>query len=278
LNITKSLSVFNRVTFVESSHTYLIDDQPTNTLSVTGLIKQFKKPFEKEKMANIVAKKRGVTASQIKAEWDMNNLYSTTLGSMLHKYIENFYNNKKVQFDGSLNGLGKEEKIKLAEHLPILIDFFRKFYTDNHNLLCVKNEIVLGDLNDTKICGMSDLLCYNTNTDQLEILDFKTNKKITNESKYGNLLFPFDDMSVGELNEYTIQLNVYKYFIEKYTDLKIDKLKIVWFNSVANDSYKVYELQDIQTKVEQMFEKVRSTSLSRERYTKNIHISSQQIV
>ena len=33
-----------------------------------------------------------------------------------------------------------------------------------------------------------------------------------------NLFFPFDDMSVGELNEYTIQLNVYKYFIEKYTD------------------------------------------------------------
>lgn len=278
MNITKSLSVFNRVTFVESSHTYLIDDQPTNTLSVTGLIKQFKKPFEKEKMANIVAKKRGVTASQIKAEWDMNNLYSTTLGSMLHKYIENFYNNKKVQFDGSLNGLGKEEKVKLAGHLPTLIDFFRKFYTDNQHLLCVKNEIVLGDLSDTKICGMSDLLCYNTNTDQLEILDFKTNKKITNESKYGNLLFPFDDMSVGELNEYTIQLNVYKYFIEKYTDLKIDKLKIVWFNSVANDSYKIYELQDIQTKVEQMFEKVRSTSLSRERYTKNIHISHQQIV
>ena len=278
MNITKSLSVFNRVTFVESSHTYLIDDQPTNTLSVTGLIKQFKKPFEKEKMANIVAKKRGVTALQIKAEWDMNNLYSTTLGSMLHKYIENFYNNKKVQFDGSLNGLGKEEKIKLAGHLPTLIDFFRKFYTDNQHLLCVKNEIVLGDLSDTKICGMSDLLCYNTNTDQLEILDFKTNKKITNESKYGNLLFPFDDMSVGELNEYTIQLNVYKYFIEKYTDLKIDKLKIVWFNSIANDSYKVYELQDIQTKVEQMFEKVRSTSLSRERYTKNIHISPQPMV
>jgi len=260
LNFVKELSVFNRITFIESKHVYLIDGNETRSLSVTGLIKKFKPPFDKEKMSSIVARKRGVSSAQIKLEWDLNNLYSTTIGSMLHKYIENFYNNKRIQFDGSLKSLGAFEKQKISETLPCLIKYFQQFYEDHPQLLCVKNELVLGDINGTKICGMADLLCYNTDSNQLEILDFKTNKKISETSKYGNLLSPFSDMSLGEINEYTIQLNVYKYFIEKYTNLKIDKLKIIWFNNVANENYKIFELKNIQNKIHELFSDLNQSS------------------
>lgn len=247
---------------MESSHSYLIDNRPANNLSVTRIIKKFKKPFELEKMAQITARKQGTTVAHIKAEWEMNNLYSTTIGSMLHKYIENFYNNKKIKFEGSFRNLGYEEKQKIGQNLPKLIDYFQNFYKDNQHLLCLKSEVVLGDIDDTKVCGMSDMLCHNTEKDRLEIVDFKTNKKIEH-SKYGNLLHPFEDMSEGEINEYTIQLNVYKYFVEKYTNLKIDTLKIVWFN-VVNDNYKIFELDSIQPKIIEMFERFKSTSLFRE--------------
>ena len=253
MNILKELSVFNRVTFVEKNHSYLIDGKPTETLSVTRLIKLFKKEFDQRKAATGVAKRTNTTIEQVIADWELNNLYSTTLGSMLHKYIENFYCNKRVEFEGTFNGLGFEEKRDIATNLPKLIEYFQNFYNDNKHLLCVKNEIVLGDINDTKICGMSDLLVYNTHTDQLEILDFKTNKRLRDKSPYGNLFHPFDDMSEGELNEYTIQLNTYKYFIEKNTNLKIDKLKIVWFN-VVNNNYQLFELESIQDKISQMFD------------------------
>jgi hypothetical protein len=256
----KELAKFNRITFVEKTHSYLIDGQPTNSPSVTQLLKRFKRKFEKEKMASRTAKKTNKTREQVLADWELNNLYSTTLGSMLHKYIENFYCNKRVEFEGTFDGLGFEEKKKITENLPKLVEQFQNFYNDNKHLICVKNEIVLGDIEDTRVCGMSDLLCYNTETDKLEILDFKTNKKMDKTSPYGNLFFPFDDMTEGEINEYTIQLNVYKYFIEKSTSLKIDKLKIIWFN-VNNDNYNLYELADIQTKVKQMFERFKSISL-----------------
>jgi len=258
--ILKELSKFNRITFVEKTHSYLIDGEPTNSPSVTQFLKRFKKKFEKEKMAARTAKKRNTTYEHIIAEWELNNLYSTTLGSMLHKYIENFYCSKRVEFEGSFAGLGFEEKKKIADTLPKLVTQFQNFYNDHKHLICVKNEIVLGDLEETKICGMSDLLCYNTENDGLEILDFKTNKKMEKESKYGTLLFPFDDMSEGEVNEYTIQLNVYKYFIEKATSLKVNNLKIIWFN-VNNDNYKLYELVDIQPKIKLMFERFKSSSL-----------------
>lgn len=263
MNVFKELSVFNRVTFVEKTHSYLVDGQPTNSPSVTRLLKKFKKEFDKDTAAARIAKRMRTTVEAVLADWALGNLYSTTLGSMLHKYIENFYCNKRIEFEGNFEGLGFDEKKKIAENLPKLIGYFQNFYNDNKHLLCVKTEIVLGDIDDTKVCGMSDLLIYNTETDQLEILDFKTNKKMEKKSPYGDLFYPFDDMSEGEINEYTIQLNTYKYFVEKYTDLKIDKLKIVWFN-VVNDNYKIFELADIQPQIKLMFDKFKASSLFEE--------------
>lgn len=258
--LAKELSVFNRITFVEKNHSYLIDGQPSNSPSVTRLLKKFKQEFDKDAAAARVAKRMRVTTKQVLADWELNNLFSTTQGSMLHKYIENYYCNKRVEFEGSFDGLGYEEKKKIAENLPKLIGYFQNFYNDYNHLLCIKNEIVLGDLDDTRVCGMSDMLCYNTKTDELEIIDYKTNKKMQEKGKYGNLLYPFEDMSAGEINEYTIQLNTYKYFVEKHTKLKIGKMRIIWFN-VVNDNYRVYDLEDIQDKIKLMFDKFKASSL-----------------
>ena len=258
--LIKELSIFNRITFLEKTHSYLIDGAPSSSPSVTRLLKKFKKEFDKDAIATRVAKRTNTTVKQVLADWDLNNLYSTTIGSMLHKYAENYYCNKRVEFEGNFTGLGFDEKKKIAENLPKLIEYFQNFYNDYKHLVCIKNEIVLGDPDDTKVCGMSDLLCYNTQTDQLEILDFKTNKKMEKHSPYGKLFYPFEDMSEGEINEYTIQLNTYKYFVEKYTNFKIDKLKIIWLN-VVNDSYKVFDLEDIQPKIKLMFDQFKSSSL-----------------
>lgn len=260
MEVLKELAIFNRVTFIEKEHSYLIDNKPSNNLSVTRLIKQFKTTFDKEAAALRVAKRTNTTVKQVLADWELNNLCSTTMGSMLHKYIENFYSNKRVEFEGPFKGLGLYEKQKIISNLPTLIQYFQNFYNDHKHLLCIKNELVIGDINDTRVCGMSDLLCYNTQTNEIEILDFKTNKKMEAKKPYGNLLFPFEDMSAGEVNEYTIQLNIYKYIIEKNTNLKIGKMKLVWFN-VCNSNYVVIELEDIQSKIKKMFLEVKRNFL-----------------
>ena len=265
MNITKELSAFNRITFVEKNHSYLIDNEPTRAPSVTRLIHQFKKKFDVDSNAARVAKRENTTPEMIKAQWKMKNVYSTVLGSCLHKYIENFYCNKKTGVDPDLSQLGHDEKTKLKENLPKLVSYFQNFYRDYNHLLCVRNEVVLGDINDTKVCGMSDMLAYNDQTDQLEILDFKTNKKMKAHSPYGTLLYPFDNMTEGEINEYTIQLNTYKYFIEQNTNLKISGLKIIWFNT-ENDNYKVFELADIQPKIKEMFARFKSNSVFSEEH------------
>lgn len=258
----QELKVFDRIEFLESNHSYLIDGVPTNSPSVTQLLKQYKKEFDAVKAANRVAKRTNSTPEQVLAEWKINNLYSTTLGSILHQFIENVYNNKPQEnLDGILPpNLEKAEKLKILENLPKLVSHFRQFKAEHDYLECIGSEIILGDIDDTRVCGTADMLVKNHKTNQLEILDFKTNKKMLKETSYGKLLYPFDKMSVGQINEYTIQLNTYKYFIEKYTSLKISKMKLLWFH-VDNESYKIFELDDIQNEIERMFNHFKSKTL-----------------
>lgn len=260
MDILKQLSVFNRITFVEKTHTYLIDNESTNSPSVTQLLKQFKRPFDKDVISKRVAKKTGRTVEHVLADWELNNLYSTTIGSLFHKYVENYYCNKQPELDQTFPGLGYEEKEKIATNFPKMVEQFHEFYDNNSFLHCIRSEMVVGDIDDTKVCGMLDMLCWNENTNKYEILDFKTNKKMTKQSDYGLLLYPFEHMSEGEINEYTIQLNTYKYIIEKYTNIEIDKLKIVWFNAI-NESHQIFELKDIQNNIKLMFNVFKSNSL-----------------
>ena len=258
MNIFKELSVFNKITFVEKTHTYFIDNVQSHGFSVTGLIKRVKPVFDVESVSLKVARKNGVSQESIKEEWELKNKLSTTLGSIVHKYIENFYANKKIAVDQSLVSsiLKTEQKIQLLERLPVLVQYFQQFYSDYSDLICARTELVVGDLDDTRICGMVDLLCYNCATDSYEIVDFKTNKNINTKAKYKTKLkAPFDLMPDCELTHYTIQLNAYKYIIEKYTSIKISGLKIVWLN-VNNDTYKVFELEDIQQEITEVFESI----------------------
>lgn len=262
-NTKKQLSVFKRITFVENTHSYLIDNEPAAELSVTKTIKQFKKPFEVDKNAARIAAKTGATVLQIKEEWERNRDYSATLGTILHKYIECFYTKQPFDIKELNVTLGFDEKTKLKDNLPTLIQQFDCFYEENKHLLNIKNELVVGDLEDTKICGMLDMLAYNTKTQELEILDFKTNKKMQRVTPFGKLFYPFERFTEGELNEYTIQLNVYKYFVEKYTNLKIEKLKVVWFNN-QNLKYQIFELEGLQEEIKLMIDRIKANSLFQE--------------
>ena len=256
MNPITQLSAFNAITFVEKTHEYFISDKKAKNPSVTGIIKRFKTPFDVESAARRVSARTGDPLDIVKLGWELNNKTSTSLGSILHKYIENSYGNKKIPIEKDLlsASLGETEKQLILDSLPILITQVKDFLKNTKHIHSVRNELVIGDIDDTEICGMVDLLGYNSETDSYEILDFKTNKKILDKSPYKQFLKdPFNEMSDTEIGQYTIQLNVYQYILSKYTSLNITKRKIVWFNA-KNETYKIFELEDIQDKIIQMIE------------------------
>jgi len=242
----QKLKVFDRITFYDDTHSYKIDKEPAAKLSVTGLVNTVKEPFDEDKWSKIKADEFGCTPEEVKLVWKKNNQMATYQGSTLHSYIDNYYQNKVKPYNRILaeSILGPSLHEMMFKNLKILVKQFNNFYSDTGEyILPIKNEFVVGDLGDTRICGMLDMLAYNMLTEQFEIYDFKTNKRFAKTSEFEKKLqAPLEHLDECEFNIYSLQLSFYKIFIQKYTDIKIDKLKIVWF-SVNNKDYEVIELK-----------------------------------
>ena len=242
----KKLKVFDRITFYDSDHSYKIDGEPSAKLSVTGLVNTVKEPFNEEKWAAIKAKELGISPEEMKLVWKKNNQMATLQGSTLHNYIDNFYQNKVKPYDrvSAESILGQTLHEMMHKNLKVLVKQFNNFYNATKDeILPIKNEFVVGDIQSTKICGMLDMLSYNTTTNEFEIYDFKTNKRFSETSEFEKkLLFPVEHLDECEFNIYSLQLSLYRTFIQKYTDIEINKLKIVWF-SINNDDYRIIELK-----------------------------------
>ena len=252
LNKLKDLTVFNCIIFISATHKYLINNKPSAPLSVTGLLGLYKEKFDKDKWSAITAKKQGTTPDVIQSIWALNNVYATTRGTMLHNYIENYYNNKVVQYNREQveKELGTDEHNRLREEIMILIKQFNNFYNDSPWLLPLKSEFAVGDIKDSKICGMLDLIAFNTENNTFEIYDYKTNKDIKQTNSYNKyMLPPLEHLFECEFNTYALQLSIYKYIIEKYTSIEISKLTIIWFNQ-KNDNYQLITLPYLKEEVE----------------------------
>lgn len=254
----QKLKVFDQITFYDDKHSYKINGEPSAKLSVTGLVNTVKEPFDEDKWSKIKAKEFGCTPEEIKLVWKKNNQMSTYQGSTLHNYIDNYYQNKVKPYNRVLaeSILGQTLHDIMYKNLKVLVKQFNNFYTDTSEyILPIKNEFVVGDLGDTRICGMLDMLAYNTSTEQFEIFDFKTNKEFNEKSRFNKkLLPPINHLDDCELNIYSLQLSLYKIFIQKYTDIKINKLKVVWF-SVNNNDYKIIELNYLEDECTALMEK-----------------------
>lgn len=260
----KELEVFNQITFVESVHKYYINGKPSAPVSVTGFISKFKPKFDVDKWSRIKAKKLGISVDEMKFIWSEKNLFSTTIGTCFHKIAESIYTGVKyhIHKDELQVSLGDGLYDDLKELLPVFVEQFKQFYKNTKDILDpIKNELVIGDLNNTKICGTIDMLVYNNRSKQYEIYDFKTNKDITYSSAYKERYYtPLNDLEVCEYNTYSLQLSFYKYIIEKYTNLKIGALYIVWFDRIKNKP-EIIDVKDYTSYVKMLLDRYKSTEL-----------------
>jgi hypothetical protein len=260
----KELEIFNQITFVESVHKYYINNEPSAPVSVTGFISKFKPKFDEDKWARIKAKKLGISVDEMKFIWSEKNLFSTTLGTCFHKIAESIYTGVKYHINKNelQASLGDSLYEDLKVLLPVFVEQFKIFYNNTKNILePIKNELVIGDLNNTRICGTMDMLVYNNRSKQYEIYDFKTNKDITYSSTYKERYsIPLDALEVCEYNTYSLQLSFYKYIIEQYTNLKIGALYIVWFDRIKNKP-EIIDVKDYTGYVEMLLDRYKSTEL-----------------
>lgn len=231
------LNTFNDIIFYEDTHKYFKTEAGKEDLpfiSVTTFIKKFVPDFhenywltyktlqgiglnvESHSKADVPYEHIRVNGtmyyyddlkimkSDLKKEWTIKGDEGKTRGTDMHKIFE-------YAFVGKMNSVNKEIK---------------DYVEQNRHLALLKSEFIVADY-DAEIAGQLDALFFNTLTGEIELHDYKTDKEIKFNNKFQSMKAPIEFMSDCNFNKYTLQLNMYKHCIEKYTSLKIGKMKII---------------------------------------------------
>jgi len=254
VEILEQLSVFNKFKFQEDIHKYFCNGVPLNS-SVTRFIERFEVPFDVNYWSPKSAKKRGITTTEILAEWESKARVSQILGTAIHATIEFLSNNKIYVFneDDIKNQCKSElEFSMILESYTNMRPIVEKYYLDSReNLIPIKLEMVVGD-EELNLAGCVDGLFWNKKKKSLVIIDYKSNEKFKKENAYNKLLEPFSDLDQNSLNVYSIQLSTYKYIIEKNTNLKISDCWVVHFDR-TQIKYAFYKCLDLSEKIKKYF-------------------------
>ena len=251
----KELSVFNDFVFFEKDHHYEYKGQKIG-ISVTTLIGQYANEFDSETIAQRYADKHNKDIQEVLNDWKYKATFATTKGSTCHEYAQCLWNKKPFErnnFDNSLEYHKAVDKIELQAD---------RFYDDWHGLLeHIADEFVIGS-KEYDIASAIDHLFVNKFTGGLVLIDYKTNSDLYKNDKYAkNMKVPLSHLKDTTLNHYFLQLSIYRYLIEKYTNIKVSEMFIIWF-SEENENYKIIETPYLKDEVIKILENRRSENMN----------------
>jgi ATP-dependent exoDNAse (exonuclease V) beta subunit len=252
-------TAFNHVKYFDEPHKYFIGDK--ELISVTTIIHKYVEEFDEEYWSDAKGEKYKQSPDNIKYLWKFINEKGTTKGSKIHDYTENLFLNKIFPYPEKeiVNHFGFDPVLKEYNRTKNHVD---AFYKDVQNkLIPIKTELVVCD-EEFNIGGMVDMLFYNIRKRCFQIWDWKTNKKLTrpgDPNVFDNFKGVLSHLDASDLNVYSLQLELYKYIIEKYTSIKLGDSYIVWF-SHNNLTYEVIKTLDMKNNVQLMLNNYKLTA------------------
>lgn len=258
--IIKELQYFNGIKFHEEQHFYTLNDYKFG-ISATSLIETYAQKFDSDIISQMVANKRGISQQEVLEEWKKENEFSCIKGSCIHLKAQSLWmgTNYEIDYNTIDNNIDKE---RLKKEYDIMSKQAINFYNDYKDMYdMIQDEFIVWS-KEFDIAGSIDGIMYNKYTQQCCILDFKSNKDLQFESKYHKKMkVPLHKLDDVNGQHYYIQLSIYKYLIEKYTNIKVDELFIVYFNINANN-YKIIPIPYMEKEVEEILENRRKKGMN----------------
>ena len=196
------------------------------------------------------------TIQQVLEEWKYKNQFACEKGSTCHEYAQSLWSGNEYNellFDGS------QEYINAVNKIQVQAKCFKIDYQDK--LEHLYDEYIIGS-SEYDIASAIDHLFINKLTGGLVLVDYKTNSDIYKNERYAKKMkVPLSHLKDTALNHYAIQLSIYKYLVEKYTDLKFEDMFIVWFSEL-NDNYKIINVPYLKSEVEKILENRRVKNMN----------------
>ena len=259
--IIKELQYFKGIDFHEEEHFYTLNDYRFG-ISATSLIETYAQEFDSDGISQMVANKRGISQQEVLDEWKKENEFSCIKGSCIHLKAQSLWMGTDYEID--YNTIDDTiDKDRLKKEYNIMSKQATDFYNDYKDMYdMIQDEFIVWS-KEFDIAGSIDGIMYNKHTQQCCILDFKSNKDLQFKSKYRKKMkVPLHELDDVNGQHYYIQLSIYKYLIEKYTNIKVDELFIVYFNINA-DSYEIVEIPYLYEEVRKILELRRANKMAK---------------
>lgn len=231
------------ISFEEKDHIYTIKGVNGKPTSVTTLIHKYFTPFDADMVIDKMmhssnwpsSKYFGQTKQQIKNLWKEDGEQSSQLGTIMHKAIENFFNNaiqvNSIEFGYFLN-------------------FWNDFRSKYPSFRPYRTEWMIYD-DDAKIAGSIDMTLVNDNG-EIIICDWKRSKEIKMTNRFQKGLGVLSHLDDCNLNHYSLQLHMYKHILETKYQKKVVGLLIVVLHP-NNTNYHCMLAQDLANEVKEIW-------------------------
>ena len=259
--VKQELKVFNKFTFFEEDHHYECNGKRVG-ISVTRLIEEYSNPFDQQAIAEKVALRDNKSVSEVLEEWEYKNKFACEKGSTCHEYAQSIWSGEEYNellFDGSIEYLTAVNKIQ-SQAMNFWKDFKDKF---TH----IQDEQLVGS-EEYNICSAVDHLFLDKNGN-VWLIDYKTNSILKgynddekNRRYTKKMLIPLQNIKDDSLNHYYLQLSIYKYLIEKYTNIKIYKTMIVYMSENI-ENYELIETPYLMEEVKKILELRRANKMAK---------------
>jgi ATP-dependent exoDNAse (exonuclease V) beta subunit len=245
------------VRFVEKTHTYYVKGSSKGIVSTTGFVHAFFPHFDP--VATITAMKKkstwpshplyGMTDQQIIDMWAESGKEASGKGTNMHLAIEQFLN-------GAVNRI--DPAVKETKEWLYFENFWKVVSTD---LEPYRTEWEVWD-DEYKLTGSIDMVFRRKSDGAFVIHDWKRSKEIKMENNWDTALGPLAHLPSCNYYHYTLQLNIYRWFLQKHYGLTIMELCIVILHP-NNDDYKIYTLPILEKEVASMLDcRQRALSMS----------------
>ena len=223
----------------EHSYTYISKENglPIQYFeSVSGLVSQFKKPFDAQSISKFVARSRGQTQEEVLLEWETAKVKGLTLGTTVHDWIEDYYN-------------GKNPPIPLCERAAYRISLFKQLKSDKlKEFKPIEQELRLFS-RKWGIAGTLDVLFEYKG--KYYVGDWKTNKKFTSDNtkngRKSKMLYPFNDLYDNSVNGYSIQISAYRLLLEE-AGFETSGGFLIW---LGPDGIELHKTVDLRSRIKE---------------------------
>lgn len=268
----------DRIQFEEESHTYTIDGTRAGWTSCTGFLHHFFDEFNADAViAKMMASRKwpeskyyGMTAAAIKAQWAEKARLASEAGTRMHLDIEHFYNALPAVWSG-VDAAAVSHIADMTEKRTVDItagttamrevdgwepaggpewEYFCQYQqTHGAKFEPFRTEWLVFD-EEHKVAGSIDMV-YKKPDGTLAIYDWKRTEELKTENKFQSGLGPVSHLPDTNYWHYSLQLNVYRYILQKNYGVTVSELALVVLHPI-NKSWRVAKVNMMDEEVSDM--------------------------